>query len=441
MRITPKAPRLALVAAATLGALAAFSTQAATEIQFWHSMEGALGDRVNTIVNEFNAANPDYQIKAVYKGNYGESMNAGIAAFRAGNAPDILQVFEVGTATMMYAKGAIKPVQQMSEEVGDPIDPKAFIGAVAGYYSSSDGKLVSMPFNSSTVVFYYNKDAFKKAGLDPEKPPKTWAEVAEAGRKLKAAGQECGYTTSWPSWVQLETFSAWHNVAYATQDNGFGGLDARLSVNTPLHVRHLENLAQLGKEGIFMYGGRGDEPNSLFISGKCAMITGSSGLRANISKNAQFAFGTSSVPYYDDVKGAPQNTIIGGASLWVFANKKPEVYKGVTKFFKFLASPEIAARWHQQTGYVPVTKAAYEKTLADGFYTQNPGTDVGVKQLNVETTAQSRGIRLGYLPQIREIEDAEIERIVSGKISAKDGLDNIVKRGNELLEKFQKSVN
>jgi len=432
--------RLAFTFAVLMTAFAGASAHAATEIQFWHSMEGALGERVNELVQDFNKKNPDYKVNAVYKGNYGESMNAGIAAFRAGNAPDILQVFEVGTATMMYAKGAIKPVQQMSEEAGKPLDPKAFIGAVAGYYSSQDGKLISMPFNSSTVVFYYNKDAFKKAGLDPEKPPKTWEELAAAGQKLKAAGQECGYTTSWPSWVQLETFSAWHNVPYATKDNGFGGLDTRLAIDTPLHVRHLDNLAKLAKEGIFMYGGRGDQPNSLFIGGKCAMITGSSGLRANIAKNAKFEFGTSTLPYYADVQGAPQNTIIGGASLWVFANKSPEVYKGVTEFFHFLASPEIAARWHQQTGYVPVTKAAYELTKKQGYYDKNPGTEVGVKQLNVETTAQSRGLRLGFLPQIREIEDQEIERIMSGKASAQDGLKVMVTRGNELLEKFEKSA-
>ncbi|MYZ44517.1 sn-glycerol-3-phosphate ABC transporter substrate-binding protein UgpB [Schauerella aestuarii] len=432
--------RLALTAAALIAALAGSAAHAATDIQWWHSMEGALGERVNELANEFNKSQSDYQVKPVYKGNYGESMNAGIAAFRAGNAPDILQVFEVGTATMMNAKGAIKPVQQMSEEAGDPIDPKAFIGAVAGYYSAADGKLVSMPFNSSTVVFYYNKDAFTKAGLDAEKPPKTWEELAAAAQKLKASGQECGYTTSWPSWTQLETFSSWHNVPYATKDNGFGGLDARLAITSDLHVRHMENLAKMGKEGMFMYGGRGDEPNSLFISGKCAMITGSSGLRANISKNAKFAFGTSTVPYYADVKGAPQNTIIGGASLWVFANKSPEVYKGVTKFFKFLSSPEIAARWHQQTGYVPATIAAYDLTKKAGFYEKNPGTEVGVTQLNVQTTAQSRGVRLGFLPQIREIEDAEIERIVSGKTSAKEGLESMKKRGDDLLERFEKSV-
>ena len=435
-----KPTRLIVSVAALMAAIGSAPAFSATDIQFWHSMEGALGERVNALAADFNKKQSDYVVKPVYKGNYGESMNAGIAAFRAGNAPDILQVFEVGTATMMNARGAVKPVQEMSEEAGKALNPKDFIGAVAGYYASPEGKLVSMPFNSSTVVMYYNKDAFTKAGLDPEKPPKTWEELAAAGKKLKESGQGCGYTTSWPSWTQLETFSAWHNVPYASKDNGFGGLDARLQITSDLHVRHLENLAAMGKDGIFMYGGRGDEPNSLFISGKCAMITGSSGLRANISRNAKFAFGTTNLPYYADVQGAPQNTIIGGASLWVFANKSPEVYKGVTEFFHFLSSPEIAARWHQETGYVPVTVAAYDLTKKSGFYDKNPGTEVGVKQLNVETTAQSRGVRLGFLPQIREIEDGEIERIVAGRTSAKEGLASMVKRGDELLERFEKSV-
>ncbi|HWK70266.1 sn-glycerol-3-phosphate ABC transporter substrate-binding protein UgpB [Pollutimonas sp. M17] len=416
------------------------SAHAATDINFWHSMQGALGERVNGLVNEFNKSQSDYVVHAIYKGAYGESMNAGIAAFRAGNAPDILQVFEVGTATMMYAKGAIQPIQEMSEKAGDPINPADFLGAVAGYYSSSDGKLVSMPFNSSTPVFYYNKDAFKKAGLDPENPPKTWKEVAEAGKKLRAAGLECGYTTSWPSWVQLETFGAWHNTPYASKDNGFGGLDARLQIDKPLFVRHMTFLANMSKEGTFTYGGRGDASGALFTSGKCGMFTGSSGNRANIIKTGGFEFGTSSLPYYDDVKGAPQNTIIGGASLWVFAKKSPEVYKGVTKFFKFISSPEKAAEWHQGTGYVPVTKAGFELTKKSGFYDKNPGTEVAVKQLDATTTENSRGVRLGYLPQIRDIEDGEMEQIFSGKVTPEAGLQNMVKRGNELLERFEKSV-
>lgn len=416
------------------------AAHAATDINFWHSMQGALGERVNALVEDFNKSQSDYVVHAVYKGTYGESMNAGIAAFRGGNAPDILQVFEVGTATMMYAKGAVQPVQEMSEQVGDPINPDDFLGAVASYYSSPEGKLVSMPFNSSTPVFYYNKDAFKKAGLDADNPPKTWEEVAEAGKKLRAAGLECGYTTSWPSWIQLETFGAWHNTPYASQDNGFGGLDARLQIDKPLFVRHLTFLSDMAKEGTFTYGGRGDASNALFTGGKCGMFTGSSGNRANIIKTGDFEFGTSSLPYHADVAGAPQNSIIGGASLWVFAKKTPEVYKGVTRFFKFISSPEQAASWHQATGYVPVTKAGFEVTQKSGFYDKNPGSDVAVKQLDATTTENSRGIRLGYLPQIRDIEDGEMEQIFAGKVTPEEGLNNMVKRGNELLVRFERSV-
>lgn len=433
--------RLKTLTFALMGAmLAAGPVHAATDIVFWHSMEGALGDRVKDLVKEFNESQSDYQVKATYKGSYGESMNAGIAAFRGGNAPDILQVFEVGTATMMYAKGAIQPVQEMSEKVGDPIDPDDFLGAVASYYSSSEGKLVSMPFNSSTPVFYYNKDLFEEAGLDPDNPPKTWDEVAEAGKKLRESGAQCGYTTSWPAWVQLETFGAWHNVPYASQNNGFDGLDARLEIDQDLYIKHLSFLAEMSEEGTFSYGGRGDDPNSLFTSGKCGMFTGSSGNRANIIKTGNFEFGTSSLPYHADAEGAPQNSIIGGASLWVFADKSDDVYKGVTAFFKFLSSPEKSAEWHQKTGYVPVTKAGYEVTKEAGYYDENPGSDVAVKQLDAETTEFSRGIRLGYLPQIRDVEEGAMEDIFSGKVSAEEGVKTMVKRANELLERFEKSV-
>lgn len=433
--------RTKLFALSLAGLIASIGTaQAATEIQFWHSMEGALGERVNALVKDFNASQSDYQVKASYKGNYGESMNAGVAAFRAGNAPDILQVFEVGTATMMAAKGAIQPVQEMSEKAGKAIKPDEFLGAVAGYYSSNEGKLISMPFNSSTPVLYYNKDAFKKAGLDAEKPPKTWQELHEAAKKLRESGQECGYTSSWPSWILLENFAAWHNIPFASENNGFGGPSARLQLDNPLFLKHLTFLTDMSKDGTFSYGGRGDTANALFTSGKCGMFTGSSGNRANIIKTGEFEFGTSSLPYYSDVQGAPQNSIIGGASLWVFAKKSDDIYKGVTEFFHFISSPEQAAAWHQDTGYVPVTKAGFEKTKESDFYAKNVGADVAVKQLDASTTENSRGIRLGSLPQIRDIEDGVMEQVFAGKVTPEEGLKAMQNRGNELLERFEKSV-
>lgn len=436
----PVKPSLMAASVALAALMSPLAASAQTEIQWWHSMGGALGDWVNDLAKDFNASQKDYKIVPTYKGSYDESMAGAIAAFRAGNAPHILQVFEVGTATMMASKGAVVPVGQVMQQAGAKFDNTAYVPAVAGYYTAPNGQMLSFPFNSSTTVFHYNKDAFKAAGLDPSKPPSSWPEVAAAAAKLKAAGHKCPFTTSWVSWTQLESFSAWHNVEYATKNNGFGGLDARLAFNSPLHVRHIENLANMARQGLFVYKGRGNTADATFYSGECAMMTGSSGLYANIKKNAKFASGIAPLPYYPDVPGAPQNTVIGGASLWVMAGKKPAEYKGVATFFQYLSRAEVASESHKRTGYLPVTKAAYELTEKSGFYQQNPGTDVAVQQMIRKTTDKSRGVRLGNFAQIRTIIDEEMEQVWAGRKQPKEGLDAAVKRGNELLERFQKSA-
>ena len=429
--------KLALTAAIAFGACVPAHAQ--TEIQWWHSMSAALGDWVNDLAKQYNASQTQYKIVPTYKGTYDESMTAGIAAFRAGNAPHIIQVFEVGTATMMASKGAIVPVGDVMKKAGVTFDPNAYVPAVAGYYTAPDGRMLSFPFNSSTTVFHYNKDAFKAAGLDPDKPPRTWPEVALAAGKLKASGHKCPFTTSWVSWTQLESFSAWHNTEFATLGNGMRGMNARLSFNSPLHVRHIENLGNMAKQGLFVYKGRGNAADATFVSGECAMTTGSSALYGNIKRNAKFESGISTLPYYPDVPGSPQNTVIGGASLWVMAGKKDEEYKGVAQFFAHLSKPEEAAKSHQRTGYLPLTTASYQLTEKSGFYKQNPGTDVSVEQMIRKTTDKSRGIRLGNFVQIRTINDEELEQVWSGRKTAKQALDDAVRRGNEQLERFQRA--
>jgi sn-glycerol 3-phosphate transport system substrate-binding protein len=418
-------------------AACALAGHAQTEIQWWHSMDGGLNDWVNDLAKNFNESQKEYKVVPTYKGEYDQSLAAGIAAFRAGNAPDILQVFEVGTATMMYSKGVVKPVAELMKEANVPFDPKNYIPAVAGYYTAPNGQMMSLPFNSSTTVFYYNKNAFKAAGLDPEKAPVTWPDVVSYAAKLKASGNACPFTTSWMTWAQLESFSTWHNVSYATKNNGFNGLDARLEFNSPLHVRHFENLANMSKQGLFLYKGRSSKATSSFTSGECAMFIGSSGSYAAIRKDAKFQFAESALPYYPDVPGAPQNTIVGGASLWVMTGKSADHYKGVAKFFQYLSDPKVQSASHMRTGYLPITTAAYELTQKSGFYQENPGTDVAVNQMIRKTTAKSRGVRLGNFPQIRAILDEETEQIWAGKKTAKEALDSGVKRGNELLVKFQ----
>jgi len=415
------------------------SAQAQTEIQWWHSMTAVNNEWVNDLAKQFNESQKEYKIVPTFKGVYDESMTAAIAAFRSGNAPHILQVFEVGTATMMASKGATVPVGKVMTDAGLSFDPKAYIPAVAGYYTAPNGQMLSFPFNSSTTIFYYNKDAFKKAGLNPDVAPKTWPEVFEAAKKLKASGHSCPMTLAWQGWTQLESFSTWHNVEFATKANGMGGMDSRMKVNSPLHVKHIDNLGKAAAAGEFVYKGRASSAQASFTSGECAMIQTSSGFYGDVAKNAKFTYALAPLPYYPDVKGAPQNTVIGGASLWVMAGKKAEEYKGVAKFFDFLSQSKVQAASHQRTGYLPVTMAAYDLTEKSGFYQKNPGTDVAVQQMIRKVTDNSRGIRLGNYVQIRTIEDEELEQVWSGKKSGKEALDSIVKRGDELLVRFERA--
>ena len=417
------------------------AANAATEIQWWHAMGGELGAKLEEIAKNFNESQTDYVIKPSYKGNYVETMTAAIAAFRAKQQPAIVQVFEVGTGTMIAAKGAIYPVYQLMADQGEPFDPSVYLPAVAGYYTDTEGNMLSMPFNSSTPIMYYNKTVFEKAGLDPNAPPKTWAEMEAASKKIVESGAaKCGFTTGWVSWIQTENLSAWHNVPIGTLDNGFGGLDARLEVNGPVQVKHWGNLKKWADEGLYKYAGPigGDNAPPMFYSQECAMMMNSSGSRAAVVANSKdFDLGFGMLPYYDDVPGAPQNSIIGGATLWVLQGRDPEEYKGVAKFFNYLSSPEVQADWHQFSGYLPITTAAYELSQKQGYYEANPGADTAIKQITLNPpTANSKGLRFGNYVQVRTIIDEEFEQLLAGKKDAQGALDGVVERGNKLIEEF-----
>ena len=431
--------RILLSSVAAVAVLAsAHGAAAQTEIQWWHAMGGNLGETVNALADQFNKSQKDYKVVAVYKGSYTETLTAAVAAFRAKQGPAIVQVFEVGTATMMAAKGAVYPVYQLMADEKEPFDPKSFIGPVYAYYSTTDGKLLSMPFNSSTPVFYWNKEEFKKAGLDPDKAPKTWEEVGEAGKKLIASGVKCGFTPQWQTWTLIENYGAWHNLPFATKENGFGGTDIELKFNDPARIKFIGMLADWTKDKRFVYGGREGKSTVMFTSGDCAMHIASSGSASAI----QAALGVDKVgigmmPYSPEVKAQPQNSIIGGATLWVLKDRPKAEYKGVAKFLTFLSSAPVQAKWHQETGYVPITLAAYKLTEESGFYKKFPGRDIAVKELTLNPpTENSKGLRIGNFVQIRDVEDEELESVWSGKKDAKSALDEAVKRGNELLRKF-----
>ena len=412
MRKSVKTILLAIVMIAVSIGILGTNSWSATEIQWWHAMGGVNGERVNKIADDFNATQSEYKVVPVYKGNYTETMTAAIASFRAKKHPHIVQVFEVGTATMMAAEGAVYPVEQMMKDAGEKIDKSAFLPAVISYYQTPKGELLSMPFNSSTPVLWYNVDAFAKAGI--KAPPKTWPEMEEASKKLLAAGYKSGFSFGWQSWVMVENFSAWHNLAIGTKENGFAGIDTEFTFNNEKVKRLMEDVARWQKSKVFDYGG--------------------------IKKQAKFKFDQAMLPYYPDIIAKPQNSIIGGATLWVLKGHDKGDYKGVAKFMTYLASPEVQAWWHQETGYVPITTAAYELSKKQGFYEKNPGTDMAIKQLSLNTpTPNSKGIRFGNFVQVRDIINEEMEAMWNGSKTASQALDDAVARGNKLLRKFEKA--
>jgi sn-glycerol 3-phosphate transport system substrate-binding protein len=429
--------RCAAIAIALTSSAPAF---AVTEIIWWHAMSGELGRQVEKLAADFNASQSEYRVLPSHKGNYTETVTAAIFAFRSRSQPAIVQVNEIATATMMAARGAIYPVFELMRDQAEPFSPAAYLPAVVGYYSDVAGNMLSFPFNASTPILYYNKNLFRAAGLNPEIAPKTWPEVGAAAKRLRQSGAACGFTTSWPSWINVENFSAYHNLPISTEANGFGGLDAMLTFNNPVLVRHIAQLAEWQTDKAFDYSGRATKAEPRFQKGECGIFIGSSATRADINANSRFEVGYGLLPFWPEVAGAPQNTIIGGATLWVLRNRSGEEYRGVAKFFGFLSKPEVQAAWHQNTGYLPITRAAFDLTRAQGFYDRNPGAAISIEQITLKPpTDNSRGLRLGSFVLVRDAIEDELELAFAGKKSAQAALDSAVERGNRLLRQFERA--
>ncbi len=427
-----------ITGAFALLAMVAFApapASAKTEIHFWHAMTGQLGDATNELVKQFNESQSEYEVKPLRKGTYPETLTAAIAAYRQRQAPNIVQVFEVGTQTMLLS-GAVHPIYQLFKEQEIAMDWKDFIAPVVGYYSK-DGNLYSMPFNSSTPIFYYNKEAFQKAGLDPAKPPQTWKQVEEYAKKIIASGAaKCGFSTGWPSWTMVENMHAWHDQPFATKRNGFDGLDVQLLINKELGVKHVSQLAAWQKDSVYSYGGRQGIADPKFVNGECAMYIQSSALIGGFTRGVKFAWGTSQLPHW----GAPYakaTSIIGGATLWVMKGKPANENRGTARFLKFISETNQQMWWHVTTGYLAISNSAVKNLEAGYHFKKYPDQWTAFAQLTKgKATPNSQGLRLGNFVQIRDVIESELENIFAGKKTAKQGLDDAVAKSNDLLKEF-----
>ncbi len=411
------------------------------EIHWWHAMRGPRGDVVKHMVSEFNKSQDKYMVVETNKGNYDETVNAGVAAIRAKKQPHLLQSFEVGTQTMMLS-GAIYPVYELMAANGYKVDWGDYLQPVLSYYMDAKGNLMSMPFNSSTPVMYYNVDLFKKAGLAPLSKEKavTWDELGEMLKKIVASGVPGGMVTAWQSWTQIENYSAIHNLPFASKANGYQGLDCELLINNEKVVNHITRLKTWLGDKRFVYGGQKYQgPAAEFMAQNAAVYIDSISGIAKLKKAVKdFTWDAAPLPV-ESWMTAPQNSIIGGASNWVLKGHKKADYAGVAAFLDFLATPEMQIYWHKETGYFPITKSAYRALKEKGYYSDQPYQEVGINQMTRrDPTEISRGLRLGYFIQIRNIINEELELVWNDTKTPQKALDDAVARSNEQLREFEK---
>lgn len=436
--------RSILAGAAATASLPALARAASpTPIIFWHGMAAQLGQTLTGLVDKFNATQSEYVVQPVYKGTYPEVLTATIAAWRAGTAPHVTQIFDVGTATMLAAGPATVDVYKLAAQTGVPINTAGYIPAIKGYYALNNGKMGGLPFNSSTVVMWINQDAFEKAGLDPSKPPATWPEVIGAARALKETNAAAvPMMTAWPTWAHFEQFASIHNVEYATLNDGFGGTNPSLTINSAPFIANLQRLLDAEKDGIFKYLGRDNKPTPTFYTGTAGISFDSSGILGQLKKTAKFKYQAAYLPYDPAIIAKPINSIIGGAALWAMTApaRTADEYRGMAKFFAYMGLPATDSTWSTSTGYVPVTHAGYAGNEAAGFYAKNPNAAIAIKQLSRQpVTHYSRGIRLAGMPQIRNIIEAAWEGAITSGATAAEILPDAQSRGNAVIQSFART--
>lgn len=415
---------------------------AQTKIEFWHAMGGRLGEVVNEIAKNFNESQKEVELTPVFKGTYEEALTAGIAAFRAGQQPNILQVFDAGSATIIGAKGATVAVEDLMKAAGARFDINDYISGVRYFYADSNGKMIGMPFNSSAPIMYFNTEALQKAGVEA---PKSWEQFEQIAPKLKEAGYIPLVQSHLP-WEFVENFHSRNNLPFASNNNGYDGAEGtKILVNSPEQKMMFSKLVEWKSNGFFEFYGAGWNDNQApFEQGKVALWIGSSGSFGGLKKSATMPFGAAPLPFWASIaKDQPETgyqSFIGGASLFAMAGKPEDQNKAVAKFFEYLTSPEVQYFWHKETGYVPITNAAYELATKSGYYAETPAAEIGIKQLNLPAGDNTKGYRMGFYVQIRDVMNREFGRMFSGEISVDDAFKTIEEEANQLLERFSKTA-
>lgn len=409
------------------------------ELVFWHSMGGAGGEAITKMVEDFNKAHTDIKVKAEYQGSYDDAINK-MKSSQQGNAgPDVMQLYDIGTRWMIDSGYAL-PMQQFVDE--DKFDLSTLEKNILGYYTVND-KLNSMPFNSSTPILYYNKNAFKEAGLDPEKAPKTMKEVKEITAKLtKKDGDKVsqyGYSMAVYGWF-FEQFAAKQGLEFA--NNGNGRKDKATAVEFDKNGAGL-NIFKMWKE-LYDTGNAGNfgrktaDTQNAFNAGKTAMMIDSTAVLNSVIKgvDGKFEVGTAFLPTINE--GDKGGVSIGGGSLWIMDKKDKNRGKAAWEFIKFMVSPEQQVFWHKSTGYFPITQKAYDVQEMKDHLKKYPQFQTAIDQLHA-SPVESRGALLGVFPEARQVVETQIESLLQNKITPEEAVEKAATTINSALEKYNKA--
>ena len=404
----------------------------AAEIEFWYGNTGRVEEAIQNACEAFNAAQDAHSITCVGHGGYEAGMQKAIAAYRTGEHPVLIQFFDAGTLDLMLS-GAVLSVEAIMPDVAWD----DYIGGARSYYETSTGELYSQPYNGSTMIFYANMEMLGAVGVT--EIPETYEGVVEVALKLKDDGHACPVLQRVHPWFSLEQFSARHGEAIASNNNGYGGLDAEYTFNTGLVVEHLVNIAAWRDEGLFRLPADTPAGRNGFNAGECAMLETSSAAYGGALTALGDAVGIGFAPIYEGHDR--RNTLIGGASIWVMKDHEDASYDAARAFLNFVREHDQQIEFTRRTGYVPVTNAALE-TLKASEMAGEPEfatADIGVASLNMPGDANSRGIRLGFYVQFRDIFIQEVTKALNGEQEIQAALDNAAARGNELLRRFEQT--
>ncbi|QNK90706.1 ABC transporter substrate-binding protein [Sporosarcina sp. resist] len=396
-------------------------------IEFWHAMSGTGQESLDSIVKGFNDSQDKYEVVAEFQGTYEESLTKLRGVGGTKDAPAITQVFEVGTKYMIDS-GYIEPMQKFIDK--DNYDLSQLEENILNYYKV-DGELYSMPFNSSTPVMVYNKDAFKEAGLDPEKAPETFSEVIDAAAKLKK-GEMYGFSMLTYGWF-FEQLVATQGGLYVDEDNGRSGDATEALFNGPEGLNVFSFLDTMNKAGTFgNFGTNWDDIRAAFASGKVAMYMDSSAGVAGAITNAPFDVGVAYIPHADEVKR--NGVVIGGASLWMSKGIAEKDQEAAWEFMKYLTTPEVQAQWHLDTGYFAINPKAYDEENVKEKWAEFPQYKVTVDQLQDTVPGlATQGALISVFPESRQQIVTALEDLYQGK-DPQEVLDKAAEGTNRAME-------